>query len=225
MPHPPNLNIRVVHVRRGWHLGILTGFATSNGVLQSMRPWRRSVLGGGHLPVLLAVLPAGALALSACAGVTTVRSEGGSTYSAGLYVQSVAQVGTNAVVVRNSPFPPDAVLAALRDHYRGNRYRFALGTPPDWNGYTVLIAFGGPAIGNESLCANPNQPQRSPAGGGVELVAEYCYGNRLVTEVLGRAPALSGPEDPRFRELIGQSVDELFTNESFQDRGTPSGAR
>jgi hypothetical protein len=187
-----------------------------------MRTWRRFVFGSGRLAVPLA----GALALSACAvgGITTVRSEGGTTYSAGLYVQSVAQSGTNTVVVRNSPFPPDAVLTALRDYYRGDRYRFALDRPPDWNGYTVLIAFGGPAIGNQSLCENPNQPQLSPAGGEVDLVAEYCYGNRLVTEVLSRALALGGPDDPGFRELIGQSIDELFTNDSFQDRGSPSGA-
>jgi len=47
-------------------------------------------------------------------------------------------------------------------------------------------------------------------------VADYCYGNRLVTEVLSRAPAVSGPDDPRFRELIGQSIAELFTNETYQ---------
>ena len=165
---------------------------------------------------------AAALALSACTGVTTVRSEGGTTYSAGLYVQSAAQNGTNAVVLRNSPFPADAVLAALRDRYQGDQYRFALGTPPDWNGYTVILGFGGPPVGAQNLCANPDQPQAAAPAGRVELVADYCYGRQLVTEVLSRSPGVSGPEDPRFRELIGQSIAELFTDEPFQDRGSGS---
>lgn len=163
---------------------------------------------------------AGALALSACSGVTIVRSEGGTTYSAGLYVQSAAQNGTNAVVIRNSPFPEDAVLAALRGRYQGDQYRFALGTPSDWNGYTVILGFGGAPIGAQNLCENPNQTQPAASVGRIHLVADYCYGPRLVTEVLSRSPAVSGPEDPRFRDLIGQSIAELFTDEPFQDRGS-----
>ena len=160
---------------------------------------------------------AGAVALSACSGdgVTTVRSKGGATYSAGLYVQSLAQNGTNAVVVRNSPFPEEAVIEALRARYPGGQYRFAPGTPQGWNGYTVIIGFGGPPIGNQNLCQNPNQEQPSlPAR--TTLVANYCYGNRLLTEVVSRGPAVAGPDDPRFRELIGQSIAELFTNDTSQ---------
>ena len=170
-------------------------------------------------PVLVSL--AGAVALSSCVGdgVTTVRSEGVTTYSAGLYVQSVAQSGTNAVVVRNSAYPPEAVLDALRARYRGGQYRFALGTPSDWNGYTVVIAFGGPPVGNKNLCENATQLQFAPSAG-TALVADYCYGNRLITEVQGRAPPVSGPDDPRFRELIGQTIAELFTNDPFQG---PSG--
>jgi hypothetical protein len=166
-------------------------------------------------PVLACLV--GAIALPSCAGdgVTTVRSRTAGTYSAGLYVQSLAQNGTNSVMVRNSPFPAEAVLAALRARYEGGQYRFALGTPPDWNGYTVIIAFGGPPVGSQNLCVNPNQPQ-STTSAGSEVVADYCYGSRLVTEVVSRGPAVSGPDDPRFRELIGQSIAELFTNETPQ---------
>ncbi|HTY69453.1 MAG TPA: hypothetical protein VMH36_22550 [Alphaproteobacteria bacterium] len=158
---------------------------------------------------------AGAVALSACGGgITTVRSKGAATYSAGTYVQSIAQNGTNAVVVRNSPVPAQAVVDALRARYTGGQYRFALGTPPDWNGYTVVIGFGAPPVGNQNLCQNPNQVQSATAGSA--LVADYCYGNRLVTEVVSRGPAVSGPDDPNFRELIGQSIAELFTNDTSQ---------
>lgn len=171
-------------------------------------------------PVLVSL--AGAVALSTCTGgaVTTVRSRDSTTYSAGLYVQSLAQQGTSAVIVRNSPFPAEAVVDALRARYEGGQYRFALGTPADWNGYTVIIGFGRPPVGNQNLCENPNQPQSSSSAG-TELVADYCFGSRLVTEVVSYGPAMSGPDDPRFRELIGQSIAELFTNETPQYQDVP----
>jgi hypothetical protein len=167
------------------------------------------------------VLLAGMLVLSACdsAGVTTVRLKGGSNFSAGAYVQTGAQNGTNAVVVRNSPFPPEAVLEALRARYQSNQYRFALGTPPDWNGYTVVIGFGLPPVGTQSLCVNPAPPQAASPAGVVALVANYCYGDRLVTEALGRTGGIAGPDDRRFRDLIGQTIAELFASDQYADLG------
>lgn len=173
---------------------------------------------GWQWPVVLA----GTFALAACGGVTTVRLIGGANYSAAGYVQTAAQNGTNAVVVRNSPFPADAVLAALRARYQGNQYRFALGTPPDWNGYTLILAFGGPPAGSQSLCANPNLPQPASPGGVVELMANFCYGNRLVGEALSRAPALTGPDDPNFRKLIGQTIAELLINQRVSELVPPN---
>lgn len=164
-------------------------------------------------PYLYAVFAGTSVAmLAACSGdgVTTVRSA--DVGSAAFYVQSAAANGTNAVVVRNSPYPPEAVLDALRDRYKGNQYRFALGAPPDWNGYTVVIGFGQPPVGAQNQCENPNLPQALSPPGIIELVADYCSGNRLITETRGRAPA-TGPDDSQFRELIGQTVGELFTNE------------
>ena len=167
-----------------------------------------------------AVLLAGACILSACdVGVTTVRLKGGSNYSAGAYVQTGAQNGTNAVVVRNSPFPPEAVLAALRARYQSNQYRFALGTPAGWNGYTVVIGFGLPPVGSQNLCGNPDLPQAPSPAGVTALVANYCYGNRLVTEALGRTTGVTGPDDPRFRDLIGQTIAELFASDEYADLG------
>lgn len=170
---------------------------------------------GWQWPALLAA----GLALTACGGVTTVRLKGGSDYSAGAYVQTSAQNGTNAVVVRNSPFPPDAVVAALRARYQSNQYRFALGTPTDWNGYTVVLGFGLPPVGGQNLCNNPDLPQAPAPAGVTALLANYCYGNRLVTEALGRVEGVTGPDDPRLRDLIGQVIAELFANDEYADLG------
>jgi hypothetical protein len=168
-----------------------------------------------------------AAALAGCSdGVTVVRSPLASNYTGAFYVQTSAQNGTNLVLVRNSPVPPEAVVEALQARYQGNQYRFALGpNPPDWNGYTVLLSFGGPAIGSQSLCENMNAPQVQPSPDRTEVVGDYCYGNRLVTEAIGRAPRITGPQDPHFRDLMGAVVAELFTNEQqrYPGRGGAPG--
>lgn len=152
--------------------------------------------------------------LAGCSDVTVVRSRVTPGYTGAFYVQTSAQNGTNSVLVRNSPVPPEAVIEALRARYQGNQYRFAPGpNPPDWNGYTVVLSFGGPVIGGQDLCQNMNAPQVQPPPDRTHVVGNYCYGDRLVTAATGRAPRITDPQDPNLRALIGGVVAELFTNE------------
>lgn len=160
---------------------------------------------------LALVFAVSAVALAACDDVTVNRSDVGGNFSGYLYAQTQAAKGTNAVVVRNAPFTPDAVVAALRDRYTGNQYRFGLApTPADWNGYTVVLGFGA-TVGNQNLCQNPNVPLAASANGRTMLVGNYCYGDRLLSEATGWTGALSGPDDPRFKDLVGGVVAELFS--------------
>lgn len=155
---------------------------------------------------------ASTLVLAGCDGAAINRSEVTPGYTGMLYVQTQAQNGTNAVLVRDAPVPPDAVLAALRERYEGNQYRFALGpTAADWNGYTIVLGFGGPPIGTQNQCENLNIPLQPPSAGRTSLVGDYCYGNRLVSEVTGWTGAVSGPDDPKLRNLVGDVVAELFS--------------
>ncbi len=166
------------------------------------------------------VVGAAVLAVAACDGVVVNRSELGSTYSGALYAQSQAASGTNSLMVRNSPFPPDAVLTAVRERYQGGQFRFGLGpAPQDWNGYTVVLAFGGAPVGNQNLCQNPNLPLPL-ATGHTTVIADYCYGNLLVTEASGWTSTISGPDDPRFKNLVGSVVAELF---SYRFPNDPAG--
>jgi hypothetical protein len=152
--------------------------------------------------------------LAGCDAVTVTRSESATSYTGSMYVQTTAQNGINSVLVRNSPFPPQAVVDALQARYQSGQYKFAPGpNPPGWNGYTVVLSFGGPPIGTQNLCQNMNAPQVGVPSDRTEVLGEYCYGDRLVTEAIGRAPALSGPQDPRFQQLAGDIVAELFKND------------
>jgi hypothetical protein len=151
------------------------------------------------------------LGLAACSdGVKVMSSESASTFTGAFYTQSQAAMGTNGVVVRNDPFPDGAVLQALRTRYQGNQYRFGLGTPTDWNGYTLVIGFGSAAIGNQNLCQNPGLPLLPAPAGQTAIIGDYCYGALLLTEAQGWTSAISDPNDPRLVNLVGDVAAELF---------------
>ncbi len=165
-----------------------------------------------------------ALGLAGCADSVMInKSEGVADYTADFYVQTAAANGTNGVVVRNGPFGPgsdEAVLAALRARFASGQYRFALGSAaPDWNGYTIVIAFGAATVGNQTQCANPNLPL-IPASGRTAVVADYCYGKRTVAEVTAFTGPVSGPNDPSFVRMIGDVAENLFVNRPIH---TPAG--
>ena len=165
--------------------------------------------------VLIALMTATAVSgLAGCEAVTVTRSEINPGYTGSFYVQTQAQNGVNSVIVRNSSIPPQNLVEALQARYQSGQYKFAPGpNPPDWNGYTVVLSFGGPMIGGQNLCQNLNAPQIGVPADRTELLGEYCYGDRMVTEAIGRAPAITGPQDPRLQELAGGVVSELFKND------------
>jgi len=159
---------------------------------------------------------AAALMLAGCGdAVTITRSEATTGYTGSFYVQTSAQTGVNSVVVRNSSLPPQTVMDALQARYQSGQYKFGPGpNPADWNGYTVVLSFGGPVLGGQTLCQNLNAPQAGVPADRTEVVGQYCYGDRLVTEASGRTSAITNPQDPRLQELVGGVVAELFRNDS-----------
>lgn len=160
-----------------------------------------------------AVLGAALAALAGCNGVTTYRSEGGNP-SAQTYAPYAALNGTNLAIVRNGPFPGDpaglAVVGVMNVNNPMQQYRFAPAPTPDWNGYTVVVAFGNPPVTNISLCQNTSMPVPPMPAGETAITVDLCYGPQLITEVMGHAPAVDGPEDPQFAQLVSQALSDLF---------------
>lgn len=167
------------------------------------------------------------LAIASCSnsGISVMRSEGGATYSAAVDVQTIAANGTNAVVVRNSPVPPQAVIDALRGRYPSGQYRFALApVDHDWNGYTIVLGFGGSPVGTHTQCDDPHLALSPAAAGETVITGDYCTGNRTVSEAIGRSAAMATPNDPRLGDLLGAVVAELFANEPHRPSGGGTGA-
>jgi hypothetical protein len=167
------------------------------------------------IPCLAVLILAGTL-LSACdKGIFVNRSETPTAYSGAYYVSSTAAMGTNQVVVYNSPYPPEptvsGVLTAAQQRYQSNQYRFFAGPPgADWNGYTVVLAFSDGPQGNRNLCIDRDLPLRPMTAGWTSVFAEYCLGPTLVTEASAYTRVVTGPDDPRFNELVGGVLAALF---------------
>ncbi len=177
-----------------------------------VRPGRR---GGGRRGSAALLALGAALALGACTyGITTYRSEAAGNPSMQIYAPYAALNGTNLAVILGNPFPADktneGVLAVMRVRNPMQRYRFALVPTPDWNGYSVILGFGEPPIGNQSLCQNPALPLRPMPAGRTALMADLCYGPLLITEATGHTATVGGPDDPRFGDLVGGVLEELF---------------
>lgn len=73
--------------------------------------------------------------------------------------------------------------------------------------YRVVMVFN-PTTRSYPLCANT--PEAGPGGGTVRVAAAFCASDRSLTEVKGTAVDVQGPDDARFRRLIGTMTTELF---------------
>jgi hypothetical protein len=161
-------------------------------------------------------LLAGTLALLACCsgGVTTYRSEGAGNPSLQLYAPDATLNGSNLTLIRRNPFPGDpaglAIVGVMNANNPMQMYRFALAPQPDWNGYTLILAFGEVPVGNKTLCQDTTLLPRPMPPGQTAVIADLCYGPQLITEVYGHTDAVSGPDDPRFAALIGGVLSDLF---------------
>lgn len=75
----------------------------------------------------------------------------------------------------------------------------------------VVVALGAPAsLDAAALCAgNVATALAQSDGGRVELLAAFCDGASLLSSVRGWVVKVDGPEDARFRQLLGQVMREL----------------
>ena len=179
----------------------------NHGMSPRGRPWIPRTISAAAL--------AGALALLAgCNNVTTFRSEAAGNPNLQLEAPSAAMNGSNLALIRNNPFPGDpaglAIVGVMNANNPMRMYRFAPTPQPNWNSYTVILAFGELPAGNVTLCQNTTLPPRPMPQGETAVIADLCIGPRLITEVYGHCPAVRGPDDPQFAALVGGVLEDLF---------------
>jgi len=168
------------------------------------------------------------LGLAGCTGNAVVsHSYYNSAYSPD-HVQLAAASGTAIAAIRNNPFPEDrgnaGVLAAMQGRNLGPRMYFSQ-TPrsDDKYGYKVILDFRPPGPSLAYQCQGESTPPaNAPASGSIDVTATFCVGDRLLTDAAGTVSGATGPDDPRFRQLIGDIMVAL-TPPYDPSRGSCSG--
>lgn len=185
-----------------------------------------------HLP-LVGLAIAGAL-LAACQGMTASSS---GTYAPGYRVSDLTLAARNNGVpftLTGNPLgmsDAEATLATIE------RFR-APGWAPQVNfrpreaqdgGYGVVLIFDPPPETTpQQACSvqfGRSLPHVPPQGGADHrVVAAFCNGGPMSSMRASFAP-VSGPDDPRYRELLNQISLTLFPayNPEMRDRGDDSG--
>lgn len=76
--------------------------------------------------------------------------------------------------------------------------------------FRVILAFNPPAAADpRALCAGRVAPDQAAAEK-VTVLAAFCDQSGLLASVKGWVAKVDGPDDPRFRRLLGQVVRDLF---------------
>jgi len=174
--------------------------------------------------VVLAVL----LAAASCApgNVRLTLQEASPTYGPGDFAYAGAGRDMHVVVVGN-PFGGDeaafgrAVTDAMQGRHWGQRTNFTTTPGPDARvRYRVVLLFDPPvAFNGARLCRRPDSALPTQSGGGdVVLFAGFCRGKKVLTQIRGRIAGATGPDDPAFRELVGQVTNGLFPPDRGHDR-------
>lgn len=168
------------------------------------------------------------LAVAACApgGVRLTQQEVSPSYSPGDFAYAGAGRDMRVVVVGN-PFGGDragfekAVTDAMQGQHWGQRTNFTTTPGPRARDrYRVVMLFNPPrSLSGTRLCReDPSTLPRESAGDGIVLFAAFCRGKRSRTQIKGYVSGATGPDDPAFRELVGQVTNGLFPPDRGIDR-------
>ena len=173
-------------------------------------------------------LVAAAFAVAACAAgnVRLTQQDHSPSYSPGEFAYAGAGRDLRVVITGN-PFGGDhsafekAVTDAMQGQHWGQRTNFTTTPSADARTrYRVVLLFDPPrSLNSARLCRDvASALPRESASEGIVLFAAFCRGKRLRTEIKGRISSATGPDDPAFRELVGQVTNGLFPPDRGIDR-------
>lgn len=162
-----------------------------------------------------------ALAVSACGSgpVVLTHQETSPAYTTGQFAYAAAGRDLRVVVVGN-PFGGQpaaferAVTDAMQGQHWGQRTHFTI-EPGDSarDAYRVVLLFNPPdGVTGGALCGDrpPRALPDGDPGGRVGVFGAFCRSDKILTRVRGTVDGAAGPNDPLFRELVGQVTNALF---------------
>ncbi|HEY1722486.1 MAG TPA: hypothetical protein VGG27_14685 [Magnetospirillaceae bacterium] len=92
--------------------------------------------------------------------------------------------------------------------------------------YRLAYAFNQPnAVYGNALCQiAESDAVQAPPSNIVNATAAFCVGGEAEAYISGQTEA-TGPDDPRFRQLVRQMMDQVFRPDVRQEASPPPGAR
>lgn len=164
-------------------------------------------------PAALSLL---AMFLAACTGTpVTIDSTSTADYDLSLVAYG-AKSGEMAAEIHGQPFaaavPADTIArAAPMPPWSAARILSAKPRPGTPLNYRVVLTFN-PAerSGVSNACVVSHPPVAPPDQGMLRVSADYCAFERSISHLVASAPAPSGPEDPRFRDLMALVLAHLL---------------
>jgi len=103
----------------------------------------------------------------------------------------------------------EAVTARMQGQHAGPPTRFTTRPGPSAEkGLRVIMAFDAKPVGGGLCSAKAFEP--GDYGPETALVAAWCWEDRADSEVWAWVSGLQGPDDPRFRRLVGETTMDLF---------------
>lgn len=163
----------------------------------------------------LAVLFLVGFGVTGCTGGAVVSHSYYSSAYTPDHVQLAATSGTAIAAIRNNPFAADrdnaGVVAAMQGRNFGPRMYFSqTPRPDDKYGYKVILDFGPPGPSAAYQCQGGSAtPESAARSGQIDVTATFCIGDRLLTDASGTVSGATGPDDPRFKALIGDIMVAL----------------
>jgi hypothetical protein len=132
------------------------------------------------------------------------------------FIHATAE-GPLLLEVHGDPFhlPPDefrrAVAAAMTGAIPARPFQFTLSPEQAAHPrFRVVVAFDPPpGLDAAALCAG-QAATAAKASDRVSLLAAFCQGDAVLASVAGWVAKVAGPEDARFRRLMGQAVRDLM---------------
>lgn len=124
--------------------------------------------------------------------------------------------GPVPLVLRGNPFgDPSVAFAAaaivgLSRSWSLREVRLTTGDPgPRAVDYALIVVFGQPRLGANSLCADHDAPFAIEPR--LNATAAFCIGSRMVSSARGRSfEQIKGPEDPAFAAFLQGLADALL---------------
>ena len=164
----------------------------------------------------------GLLAMTAgCSGVRVYEPLDGQNYYDGAF-QYATQKHEIDTVVLGTPFGPaasDDIAAITTAHMKGATEGPVVSFKPvAWagagdgnNGFRVVVLFDGksPFI-DDDLCKDGPSIETAPGASPVTMHAAFCEGPNLISSASGEVGSLSGPQDPKFRQLVREVAHAMI---------------